>query len=129
MGLLSHFVYRYSCVQQNERKRTRSFRSLWNALEDVFIERKMGQVFNGTRRNLMATQRLIIEKVFKTKGFRGYCLLWQRSARIFLNFFLCPVVRAQDGQAPFVDFMDEYWPVIEKPISLLKEHGIDVGRA
>ncbi|HEZ7959769.1 TPA: cobalamin biosynthesis protein CobT [Escherichia coli] len=100
--------------------------SLWNALEDVFIERKMGQVFNGTRRNLMATQRLIIEKVFKPKASEAitYCGKDQRA--LFLNFFLCPVVRAWDGQAPFVDFMDEYWPVIEKPISLLKEHGIDV---
>lgn len=100
--------------------------SLWNALEDVFIERKMGQVFNGTRRNLMATQRLIIEKVFKPKASEAIAYCGKDQRALFLNFFLCPVVRAWDGQAPFVDFMDEYWPVIEKPISLLKEHGIDV---
>lgn len=100
--------------------------SLWNALEDVFIERKMRRVFNGTRRNLMATQRLIIEKVFKPKASEAIAHFGIDQRALFLNFFLCPVVRAWDGQAPFVDFMDEYWPAIEKPISLLKEHGIDV---
>ena len=83
--------------------------SLWNALEDVFIERKMGQVFNGTRRNLMATQRLIIEKVFKPKASEAIAYCGKDQRALFLNFFLCPVVRAWDGQAPFVDFMDEYW--------------------
>ncbi|MCL1415217.1 cobalamin biosynthesis protein CobT, partial [Escherichia coli] len=82
--------------------------SLWNALEDVFIERKMGQVFNGTRRNLMATQRLIIEKVFKPKASEAIAYCGKDQRALFLNFFLCPVVRAWDGQAPFVDFMDEY---------------------
>lgn len=35
-------------------------------------------------------------------------------------------MRAWDGQRPFIDFMDEYWHLIEKPVSLLQEHGIDV---
>ncbi|HCH7094786.1 TPA: porphyrin biosynthesis protein, partial [Salmonella enterica] len=27
---------------------------------------------------------------------------------------------------PFIDFMEEHWHLIEKPVALLKEHGIDV---
>lgn len=65
--------------------------SLWNALEDVFIERKMGQVFNGTRRNLMATQRLIIEKVFKPKASEAiaYCGKDQRAFSKLLSLSGC----------------------------------------
>ncbi|ENL3309130.1 porphyrin biosynthesis protein, partial [Salmonella enterica] len=45
---------------------------------------------------------------------------------LFLKFFLCPVVRAWDGQAPFIEFMEKYWHLIAKPVALLKEHGVDV---
>lgn len=98
---------------------------LWNALEDVYIERKMGQVFNGTRRNLLATQRLIIEKVFEQQVDNAINESSGDQHSLFLKFFLCPVVRAWDGQSPFVDFMENYWSFIEKPISTLKKHGID----
>ncbi|MCV5830467.1 porphyrin biosynthesis protein, partial [Escherichia coli] len=53
-------------MQMRERGKAPST-GLWNALEDVFIERRMGQVFNGTRRNLLATQSLVIDKYFRNK--------------------------------------------------------------
>ena len=99
---------------------------LWNALEDVFIERRMGQVFNGTRRNLLATQNLVIDKYFKGKVSEAVSICHGNQRELFLKFFLCPVVRAWDGQSPFIDFMEEHWYLIEKPVALLKEHGIDV---
>lgn len=99
---------------------------LWNALEDVFIERRMGQVFNGTRRNLLATQNLVIDKYFKGKVSEAVSICHGNQRELFLKFFLCPVVRAWDGQSPFIDFMEEHWHLIEKPVALLKEHGIDV---
>lgn len=98
---------------------------LWNALEDVFIERKMGQVFNGTRRNLLATQNLIIDKYFKTKVPDAVSICRGNQRELFLKFFLCPVVRAWDGQNPFIEFMEEHWHLIARPVALLKEHGID----
>ncbi|AXD22147.1 TPA: porphyrin biosynthesis protein [Salmonella enterica subsp. enterica serovar Concord] len=98
---------------------------LWNALEDVFIERRMGQVFNGTRRNLLATQNLIIDKYFKTKVVEAVSICRGDQRDLFLKFFLCPVVRAWDGQSPFVEFMEDNWHYISKPVALLKEHGID----
>ncbi|EQA4465722.1 cobaltochelatase CobT-related protein, partial [Escherichia coli] len=99
---------------------------LWNALEDVFIERRMGQVFNGTRRNLLATQSLVIDKYFRNKIPEAVLACHGDQRELFLKFFLCPVVRAWDGQSPFIDFMEEHWRLIERPVALLKEHGIDV---
>ncbi|WBM73045.1 porphyrin biosynthesis protein (plasmid) [Buttiauxella sp. WJP83] len=99
---------------------------LWNALEDVYIERRMGQVFNGTRRNLLATQKLIINKYFSTKVSEAIAICHGDQRELFMKFFLCPVVRAWDGQSPFIDFMEEHWSLIERPVALLKEHGVDV---
>ncbi|WP_284614179.1 cobaltochelatase CobT-related protein [Escherichia coli] len=112
-------------MQMRERGKAPST-GLWNALEDVFIERRMGQVFNGTRRNLLATQSLVIDKYFRNKIPEAVLACHGDQRELFLKFFLCPVVRAWDGQSPFIDFMEEHWRLIERPVALLKEHGIDV---
>ncbi|MEF4021591.1 porphyrin biosynthesis protein [Escherichia coli] len=112
-------------MQMHERGKAPST-GLWNALEDVFIERRMGQVFNGTRRNLFATQSLVIDKYFRNKVPEAVLACHGDQRELFLKFFLCPVVRAWDGQSPFIDFMEEHWRLIERPVALLKEHGIDV---
>ncbi|MCH0682237.1 porphyrin biosynthesis protein [Escherichia coli] len=112
-------------MQMHERGKAPST-GLWNALEDVFIERRMGQVFNGTRRNLLATQSLVIDKYFRNKVPEAVLACHGDQRELFLKFFLCPVVRAWDGQSPFIDFMEEHWRLIERPVALLKEHGIDV---
>ncbi len=112
-------------MQMRERGKAPST-GLWNALEDVFIERRMGQVFNGTRRNLLATQSLVIDKYFRNKVPEAVLAGHGDQRELFLKFFLCPVVRAWDGQSPFIDFMEEHWRLIERPVALLKEHGIDV---
>lgn len=130
-GFLDHEVAHILFTDMNvskklEEKESSAPWSLWNALEDVFIERKMGQIFQGTRRNLVATQRLVIEKAFTPNVSKAIDQFSEDQLSLFLNFFLCSVVRAWDGQRPFIDFMDEYWHLIEKPVSLLQEHGIDV---
>ncbi|HAH2830314.1 porphyrin biosynthesis protein [Escherichia coli] len=112
-------------MQMRERGKAPST-GLWNALEDVFIERRMGQVFNGTRRNLLATQSLVIDKYFRNKVPEAVLACHGDQRELLLKFFLCPVVRAWDGQSPFIDFMEEHWRLIERPVALLKEHGIDV---
>lgn len=112
-------------MQMRERGKAPST-GLWNALEDVFIERRMGQVFNGTRRNLLATQSLVIDKYFRNKVPEAVLACHGDQRELFLKFFLCPVVRAWDGQSPFIDFLEEHWRLIERPVALLKEHGIDV---
>ncbi|EAA8275222.1 porphyrin biosynthesis protein [Salmonella enterica subsp. enterica serovar Newport str. CFSAN000898] len=124
---VAHILFTDTLVAIKMRKRDKApSTGLWNALEDVFIERKMGQVFNGTRRNLLATQNLIIDKYFKTKVSEAVSMCHGNQRELFLKFFLCPVVRAWDGQAPFIEFMEEHWHLISKPIALLKEHEIDV---
>lgn len=124
---VAHILFTDTLVAIKMRKKGKApSAGLWNALEDVFIERKMGQVFNGTRRNLLATQNLIIDKYFKTKVPEAVSICHGNQRDLFLKFFLCPVVRAWDGQAPFIEFMEKYWHLIAKPVALLKEHGVDV---
>ncbi|EDH1234148.1 porphyrin biosynthesis protein [Salmonella enterica subsp. enterica] len=124
---VAHILFTDTLVAIKMRKKDKApSTGLWNALEDVFIERKMGQVFNGTRRNLLATQNLIIDKYFKTKVPEAVSICHGNQRDLFLKFFLCPVVRAWDGQAPFIEFMEKYWHLIAKPVALLKEHGVDV---
>lgn len=124
---VAHILFTDTLVAIKMRKKGKApYAGLWNALEDVFIERKMGQVFNGTRRNLLATQNLIIDKYFKTKVPEAVSICHGNQRDLFLKFFLCPVVRAWDGQAPFIEFMEKYWHLIAKPVALLKEHGVDV---
>ncbi|MDM7094300.1 porphyrin biosynthesis protein, partial [Enterobacter hormaechei] len=124
---VAHILFTDPKVAMKMRERGKApSTGLWNALEDVFIERRMGQVFNGTRRNLLATQNLVIDKYFKGKVSEAVSICHGNQRELFLKFFLCPVVRAWDGQSPFIDFMEEHWHLIEKPIALLKEHGIDV---
>lgn len=103
-------------MQMRERGKAPST-GLWNALEDVFIERRMGQVFNGTRRNLLATQSLVIDKYFRNKVPEAVLACHGDQRELFLKFFLCPVVRAWDGQSPFIDFMEEHWRLIERPVA------------
>ncbi|EJE1452301.1 porphyrin biosynthesis protein, partial [Salmonella enterica] len=46
---VAHILFTDTLVAIKMRKRDKApSTGLWNALEDVFIERKMGQVFNGT---------------------------------------------------------------------------------
>ncbi|ELF6129617.1 porphyrin biosynthesis protein [Salmonella enterica] len=124
---VAHILFTDTLVAIKMRKKGKApSAGLWNALEDVFIERKIGQVFNGTRRNLLATQNLIIDKYFKTKVPEAVSICHGNQRDLFLKFFLCPVVRAWDGQAPFIEFMEKYWHLIAKPVALLKEHGVDV---
>lgn len=61
---VAHLLFTESEIAIRLRDKTKKAPSvgLWNALEDVFIERKMGQVFNGTRRNLLTMQNLLINK-------------------------------------------------------------------
>ncbi|EDZ1273612.1 porphyrin biosynthesis protein [Cronobacter sakazakii] len=124
---VAHILFTDPKVAMNMRNKGKApSTGLWNALEDVFIERKMGQVFGGTRRNLLATQKLIIEKYFQTNVAKAVAVCKGDQRDLFLKFFLCPVVRAWDGQSPFVEFMEDHWHYIAKPVALLKEHGIDV---
>lgn len=124
---VAHLLFTDSEIAIRLRDKTKKAPSvgLWNALEDVFIERKMGQVFNGTRRNLLTMQNLLINKYFTPKVEEAVNICAGDQRKLFMNFFLCPVLRAWDGQTPFIAFMDNHWKLIEKPVSLLKEHGID----
>lgn len=98
---------------------------VWNAVEDNFIERKMGEMFKGSKSNLINTQNHIIDSVFVPKEREAVAGLLGDPTRMFMEFYLVPVLRAWNGQTPFIDFMESRWELVKAPVSILLKHGVD----
>lgn len=126
-GFLDHEVGHLLFTDEKVVKKMRNTKAfgLWNALEDVYIERRMSEVFAGSRRNLLSTRNLMIDKYFNPHIKKAVEMCRGDQRELFLKFFLCPVLRAWDGQQTFVDFMEEHWRLIDKPIAVLKEFSVD----
>lgn len=126
-GFLDHEVGHLLFTDEKVVKKMRNTKAfgLWNALEDVYIERRMSEVFAGSRRNLLSTRNLMIDKYFNPHIKKAVEMCRGDQRELFLKFFLSPVLRAWDGQPTFVDFMEEHWRLIDKPIAVLKEFGVD----
>ncbi|HHC4165346.1 TPA: porphyrin biosynthesis protein [Klebsiella pneumoniae] len=126
-GFLDHEVGHLLFTDEKVVKKMRNTKAfgLWNALEDVYIERRMSEVFTGSRRNLLSTRNLMIDKYFNPHIKKTVAMCRGDQRELFLKFFLCPVLRAWDGQPTFADFMEEHWRLIDKPIAVLKEFGVD----
>ncbi|EPG8501103.1 cobaltochelatase CobT-related protein [Klebsiella pneumoniae] len=126
-GFLDHEVGYLLFTDEKVVKKMRNTKAfgLWNALEDVYIERRMSEVFTGSRRNLLSTRNLMIDKYFNPHIKKAVAMCRGDQRELFLKFFLCPVLRAWDGQPTFADFMEEHWHLIDKPIAVLKEFGVD----
>ncbi len=67
----------------------------------------------------------MIDKYFNPHIKKAVAMCRGDQRELFLKFFLCPVLRAWDGQPTFADFMEEHWHLIDKPIAVLKEFGVD----
>ncbi|HCC2037307.1 TPA: porphyrin biosynthesis protein [Klebsiella pneumoniae] len=126
-GFLDHEVGHLLFTDEKVVKKMRNTKAfgLWNALEDVYIERRMSEVFTGSRRNLLSTRNLMIDKYFNPHIKKAVAMCRGDQRELFLKFFLCPVLRAWDRQPTFADFMEEHWRLIDKPIAVLKEFGVD----
>lgn len=126
-GFLDHEVGHLLFTDEKVVKKMRNTKAfgLWNALEDVYIERRMSEVFTGSRRNLLSTRNLMIDKYFNPHIKKAVAMCRGDQRELFLKYFLCPVLRAWDGQPTFADFMEEHWHLIDKPIAVLKEFGVD----
>ncbi|HDZ2549202.1 TPA: porphyrin biosynthesis protein [Klebsiella pneumoniae] len=126
-GFLDHEVGHLLFTDEKVVKKMRNTKAfgLWNALEDVYIERRMSEAFTGSRRNLLSTRNLMIDKYFNPHVKKAVAMCRGDQRELFLKFFLCPVLRAWDGQPTFADFMEEHWHLIDKPIAVLKEFGVD----
>ena len=122
-GFLDHEVGHLLFTDEKVVKKMRNTKAfgLWNALEDVYIERRMSEVFTGSRRNLLSTRNLMIDKYFNPHIKKAVAMCRGDQRELFLKFFLW----AWDGQPTFADFMEEHWHLIDKPIAVLKEFGVD----
>ena len=45
--------------------------------------------------------------------------------RMFMEFYLVPVLRAWNDQTPFIDYMEDRWESVKEPVSILIKHGVD----
>lgn len=98
---------------------------VWNAVEDTFIERKMGEMFKGSKSNLINTQNHVIETVFIPKEKDALAEKSGDPTRMFFEFYLVPILRSWSGQLPFIDYMKDRWERVSEPVSLLLKHGVD----
>ncbi|HGL3854423.1 TPA: hypothetical protein ACKE3U_003750 [Klebsiella aerogenes] len=104
---------------------TKATSFVWNAVEDTFIERKMGEMFKGSKANLINTQKHVIETVFIPKESEAVAARLGDQTRMFMEFYLVPVLRAWNDQTPFIDYMGDRWECIKEPVSILLKHGVD----
>lgn len=122
---VAHLLFTDSKLAFNllEKKDSPAF-PLWNAVEDTFIERRMGEVFSGSKRNLVNTQRHVIEKLLVPKVDEALKALSRNPRDLFLKFLLMPALRAWAGQTPFIEFMEPYWGFVRDPVSKLTKAGV-----
>ncbi|GJL31936.1 porphyrin biosynthesis protein [Klebsiella pneumoniae] len=104
---------------------TKATSFVWNAVEDTFIERKMGEMLKGSRANLINTQKHVIDTVFIPKEMEAIAEKLGDQTRMFMEFYLVPVLRAWNGQIPFIDYMEDRWERVKEPVSILIKHGVD----
>ncbi|HCL5638237.1 TPA: cobalamin biosynthesis protein CobT [Klebsiella aerogenes] len=104
---------------------TKATSFVWNAVEDTFIERKMGEMFKGSRANLINTQKHVIDTVFIPKEMEVIAEKLGDQTRMFMEFYLVPVLRAWNDQTPFIDYMEDRWERVKEPVSILIKHGVD----
>ncbi|MEY0334674.1 porphyrin biosynthesis protein [Providencia rettgeri] len=94
--------------------------SLWNVVEDTFIERKMGNLFPGSRKHLLQTQKHLIDSFFNNKIQEFIDHFGDNTKDLFLAAFFMPVSRAYCGHTPFIDFMESHWWRFDEQISILE---------
>ncbi|WP_272668686.1 cobaltochelatase CobT-related protein [Providencia sp. PROV145] len=94
--------------------------SLWNVVEDTFIERKMGNLFLGSRKHLLQTQKHLIDSFFNIKIQEFIDHFGDNTKDLFLAAFFMPVSRAYCGHTPFIDFMESHWWRFDEQISILE---------
>ncbi|MDV5570631.1 porphyrin biosynthesis protein [Klebsiella pneumoniae] len=124
-GFLDHEVGHLLFTDEKVVKKMRNTKAfgLWNALEDVYIERRMSEVFTGSRRNLLSTRNLMIDKYFNPHIKKAVAMCRGDQRELFQSS--SSVRFYADGQPTFADFMEEHWRLIDKPIAVLKEFGVD----
>ncbi|WP_454889988.1 cobaltochelatase CobT-related protein [Serratia quinivorans] len=97
---------------------------LWNAVEDVYIERRMSEVFAGSKRNLISTQKHIVAKVFEPQFDKARKAFGANQQQFFSQFMLVPTLRAWGGQSAFQEFMEDKWDSIAEPVAMLEKAGV-----
>lgn len=82
-------------------------------------------MFKGSRANLINTQKHVIDTVFIPKEMEAIAEKLGDQTRMFMEFYLVPVLRAWNDQTPFIDYMEDRWESVKEPVSILIKHGVD----
>lgn len=85
---------------------------MWNSVEDIFIERKMSQVFTGSRSNLSKVRHHLLETVFDN-AYKKAVDSGMKGVELFNRILAVPALRAMAGQTEFADWMGDKWDRID----------------
>ena len=76
----------------------------WNAIEDTFIERKIAEMFTGSKSNLSQTGEFFL---------KNYTIPKIKEPGVDpVPFLMVPAIRAWAGQTVFKDFMKDKWSML-----------------
>lgn len=89
--------------------------NLANIMEDVFVERKMGEAFQGSNHNLESVRKFFLEKISRPKITEALAAGDMDKA---LGYAIVPAFRAWGGQTTAQDFIKE--PTIAKLVEPLR---------
>lgn len=95
-----------------------------NAVEDVYIEKKISSLYAGSQGNLTSTREHIIEQVFAKQVFDVVAAA-KSDIALFKSFFLVPVLRSWAGQVSFEDYMEKHGDCVSDVVKHLESHGVD----
>lgn len=98
---------------------------VWNSIEDTYIERKMAEIFAGSKSNLINTQQHVLEKVFIPQEEGAIASAAGDQFKLFKTFFLNPALRAWAGSPTYSEYMEDRWSLVEEPVAALLAHDID----
>ncbi|WP_342234554.1 cobaltochelatase CobT-related protein [Inquilinus sp. OTU3971] len=86
--------------------------SMWNIVEDTFVERQMQKRFPGASWNLQRLHNFFTREITDK-------LLVEAAGdeRRLYSALIVPAVRAWSGQQHFIDYMEDKWHLIEEPVA------------
>lgn len=101
---VGHILFTENGAAQAAKKK--GVHSLWNIVEDTFIERKMTEAFKGSGLNLTRVGDFVLKQYIDKA-------LKERPEHA-ISTLLMPAIRAWSGQLAFQDYMKDKWHLMER---------------
>lgn len=97
-----------------------SARQILNCLEDVFVERKMGLVFIGSKSNILLKNEFVIKKYVKPK-LEEIDIEEISPRELLYNYLFICVCKAYGGHIVFQDLIEPYLECLKPELDILEK--------